>query len=286
MCTCDNNFVILGEQGLTIININVMATLIIHADIECSIYIDTEYHGVARVGTEYIIKLNRGAYWIECRLTCDECIYTNFDIRINDDTIVLEKTVSLMAQRREKLLSQYSTVGPFINGYAKVIKDGEIGFVDVNGEYKFDTISSYIEDVAIVSLDGKIGAVNVSGALVINIEYDSINYFINGQSIASKSGKFGVVDTVGKTIVPFQYDWIIDVEQAYIVQYDFLFGLVAKSGEVLLPTVYERIETNDKSFHVFSKYINNEWCGSNKYKNNLVAIIPRYPILVAIVSII
>ena len=49
-----------------ILNLSIMATLTIHTDIDCNIYIDTELHGIAKAETNYAVELPIGAYWIKC----------------------------------------------------------------------------------------------------------------------------------------------------------------------------------------------------------------------------
>ena len=41
-----------------------MTTLILHADLDCHVYIDTKFYGSIKAGDVCPISLERGAYWI------------------------------------------------------------------------------------------------------------------------------------------------------------------------------------------------------------------------------
>lgn len=77
-----------------------MATLTIHTDIDCNIYIDTEFHGIAKANMDYVINVCIGVYWIECRSIDDKSISYDFDFLVNDSTVNVDKNIHLLNNLR------------------------------------------------------------------------------------------------------------------------------------------------------------------------------------------
>jgi len=136
------------------------------------------------------------------------------------------------------------------------------GFVDEKGRQvvpmRYDAVRAMSDGMAAVQASGKWGYVNAAGALAIPAVYDEANSFTNGVALVGKDGKFGYLDKTGQAAVPLQYDQIDDsVRYAMYRRFyrsfgmpelDYVtarqgdrWGVLAKSGKVLLPVQYEGI---------------------------------------------
>ena len=139
-----------------------MARLTIHADIDCNIYVDTEYYGIANADTDYSIELSSGVYWIECRSIEDNIPLYDFDFNAYDSSVDLRKDVSLLNSLRHKLLkARYDTVGEFIYGYARVQDKGVlIGYIDSTYQFLYDDVL-VLYDCVVVSMSATLHALIV-----------------------------------------------------------------------------------------------------------------------------
>ncbi|MCL2125581.1 MAG: WG repeat-containing protein [Oscillospiraceae bacterium] len=95
----------------------------------------------------------------------------------------------------------------------------------------------------------RFGFINKSGAWVIQPQYESY-YFVNyneyrcfsGNGLASveKDGKFGAIDKTGKVIIPFQYDRLQSFYEGLAVfELDGKCGYLDVSGDIAIPALYE-----------------------------------------------
>jgi hypothetical protein len=97
-----------------------MTTLILHPDLDCEVYIDTELHGSAKAGKDYTISLERGAYWIECVSPENEADRTDFDFRTDGSDFSEHHNVELKPIRYKRLIKRWDSVDEFSEGLALV----------------------------------------------------------------------------------------------------------------------------------------------------------------------
>ena len=221
-----------------------MARLTIHADIDCNIYVDTEYYGIAKADTDYSIELSSGVYWIECRSIDDNIPLYDFDFNANDSSVGLRKDISLLNSLRHKLLkARYDTVGEFIYGYARVQDKGVlIGYIDSTYQFLYDDVLVLCENVLCVRKNGMYGILN-DGKEVIPIKYTSISLLGNKLLRLELNNHFGLADLEGRKLTPLKYTTIEyvmnDVYALYYNEWQFVdckINTVATPGNVLLYT--------------------------------------------------
>ena len=80
---------------------------------------------------------------------------------------------------------------------------------------QYDEISNFIDGVARVSKNGRYGFVNTLGQEFITTIYDSATAFSNGLAVVESNGRFGVVDIQGRTVVPCNYATREDAVKAF-----------------------------------------------------------------------
>ncbi len=247
-----------------------MARLTIHADIDCNIYVDTEYYGIAKADTDYSIELSSGVYWIECRSIDDNIPLYDFDFNAYDSSVGLRKDISLLNNLRHKLLkARYDTVGEFINGYARVQDKGVlIGYIDSTYQFLYDDVLVLCENVLCVRKNGMYGILN-DGKEVIPIKYTSISLLGNKLLRLELNNHFGLADLEGRKLTPLKYKIIEYVmNNVYALYYnewqfvDYRINTVAIPSNVLLYTSnnnkpltierkfgYEKYITYDSAFN-------------------------------------
>ena len=151
-----------------------MATLTIYPDFECKVFIDTELHGIASANSEYVITLEQGVYWVECRSTEQPSLSYDFDYKATSSQEQTRIEVILRPEiRLQELKAKYDFVGEFQYGFAEVRHEGDlVGYVDENYTFCYDEITLLCDNVLRVCSIGKYGVINFSKEVIVPIKYD------------------------------------------------------------------------------------------------------------------
>lgn len=109
----------------------------------------------------------------------------------------------------------YDAAYPFREGYAAVVKDGKLGFIDESGAVAvpfgdYEYFGDFSEGLAAVKKDGKIGFIDIKGKNVIPCRYEGAGHFESGSTIARMKGKWGLIDKRGKALTKFIYNTMLD----------------------------------------------------------------------------
>ncbi len=119
------------------------------------------------------------------------------------------------AQKRVggKMLKGYDVIYPFKNGRAKVIKNGKMGFIDMQGEEvikpEFDQIYPFEKGIARVENMGLLGIINEQGEILLDPIYDYIGTNKEGLVIVTRKGKKGLIKITGPS--PENVEYLVDV---------------------------------------------------------------------------
>lgn len=100
---------------------------------------------------------------------------------------------------QKDLTSIYDYVGNFSEGLARVKKDGEWGFVNMQGEevvlLEYSWVYGFFGELALVSKNGKWGFINRRGEKVISLEYDDAYRLSEGVARVKKDGRWEFLNT-------------------------------------------------------------------------------------------
>lgn len=147
------------------------------------------------------------------------------------------------------LQPQFDFCEPYSQGMALIENNDLFGFVDLFGkiivEPIYEEADNFNEGVAIV-FDGEFyGAINRFGKIKIPFEYDDIGEFVDGIAYALKNGSFGYIDLNGNVVVPFVYQqaFTINNNRALVKQYG-KYGIINKANKIILPFSFDWIEPN------------------------------------------
>jgi hypothetical protein len=122
---------------------------------------------------------------------------------------------NLFAQKRVggKVLKGYDVIYPFKNGRAKVIRNGKMGFIDMQGEEvikpEFDQIYPFEKGYARVEKMGLLGLINEQGEILLDPIYDYIGNNKDGLVIVTRKGKKGLLKITGPS--PENIEYLVDV---------------------------------------------------------------------------
>lgn len=124
----------------------------------------------------------------------------------------------------------YDFIGSFNNGIAIVNEGGK-----QNGK-----LPAQPHDVS----GGLFGAIDTTGKVIITPKYSYMTNFDDGLSlIVSKDSLWGLIDTAGNELIPFKYSWMkIYNKNLLWVWKDKSMGAVDRSGKIVIPVIYTRID--------------------------------------------
>ena len=150
--------------------------------------------------------------------------------------------------------NDYEKAWVFSDGLAAVMKDGKVGFVDVNNKlvipFQFDysdkcrtyEIGYLFHDGYCVmsNKDGKFGLIDINGNWVVEPEYDELwNACENGNRIVVNDGKHGMLDSCFKVLYPAEYFYIDVLSDGFILTKDGKMWQVDLEGNVVNPFLFD-----------------------------------------------
>lgn len=106
-----------------------------------------------------------------------------------------DKETYAINKRGERVfkISGYMEVASFVDGYAKVMKDGKWGCIDVTGKEiipcMYEAVGDFFEGLCAVRAGNKIGFIDRQNNMVINCKYSSTNSFENGLALVINSNR-------------------------------------------------------------------------------------------------
>ena len=147
---------------------------------------------------------------------------------------------------------------PFCDKYAAVKMEDKWGYIDQRGEFVLPPLYDSVEKTNFwpdgyisVSLNGEYGVLDAEFNEIIAPQYDEIGEFVYDAAAVRTGDRWGVIDTCGKQVAPIIYARAEPAPQrmAFVATaFDndtFLWGMVDKGGNYIIPTSYLRI----KHFH-------------------------------------
>ena len=212
-----------------------MATLIICPDIECEIFIDTEFHGIARVNANYRIDLEQGVYWVECRSTEYPSLSYDFDYKaISKQEETCIKVILLTELRHRELKAKYDFISDFQNGFAEVRHKGNlVGYVDENFIFCYDDVSLLCDNVLRVRSNGKYGAINFNKKEIVPIKYDEIILLGDATLRLKLNNRYCLSNSAGLKITALKYFDIVDVKNNTFALYFDKWMFVDSQGDLI-----------------------------------------------------
>lgn len=143
--------------------------------------------------------------------------------------------------------AKYSNIYPFLDGVAKVERNGMWGFVDKLGKkmcpLKYDFVDSFKEGFARVKLNNKRGFINKEGKEIVPLKYEFVNSFSDGLARVKLKMKWGYVNTSGQEIIPLDLDYANDfVEGIALVERDGSWSFIDKRGVEIFSMPYDFVD--------------------------------------------
>ena len=151
--------------------------------------------------------------------------------------------------------NDYEKAWVFSDGLAAVMKDGKVGFINVDNElvipFRFDYSSSRWGDTGylfhdgycvMTNKDGKFGLIDISGNWVVEPEYDELwNAHKTGNRIVVNDGKHGVLDSCGNVVYPTEYFYIDIWEDGFVLTKDGRKWQADYEGHIVNPFVIDGV---------------------------------------------
>ena len=183
--------------------------------------------------------------------------------------------------------NDYSKAWVFSEGFAAVVKDGKVGFVNDKNEvvipFEFDypvqecaSTPSYLFHngyCAMSDKNGKWGIINKEGKWILQPSYDAIWAPQNrGCRVVVMGEKYGLLDSLYNVVYPAEYDYVNVMSDGYVLDSDGKKWKEDCNGNIVQPFMYDAtyylkypVGYNDcgEVEYAFADYLKYEIC--NRY---------------------
>ncbi|MFT5818865.1 MAG: hypothetical protein ACI8ZM_000086 [Crocinitomix sp.] len=144
---------------------------------------------------------------------------------------------------------EYDFIYKRITGFVTVKKDGKEGLINYNGEIifpcEYDKIKLSDKKYILLIKAGKMGLYSKTGIEILPMKYDFIEPFnvsvLSSSHYLVKENNLTGIVTSRSIIVPSKFDEVYESNGFFVVSSGDFVGLYNIDGQVLLPTVYDRI---------------------------------------------
>ena len=224
ICTCKNNIISVQKNGR-------WGLINKHNEVIIDFLYDEIYNWCTRECLVYPAKKD-GKWGLIDRYnnTVEDFIYDEIDIvSDNEDNegefiqIIKDKHRAIYSTKKKEFITgfDYTFFGYCTEGRILAHKNGQIGFIDTNGE----EVIPFIYDSPIPFGDDE---------------------FSEGRAVVYKDGKAGVIDLEGNVIIPFKYKRIHDCREGMIwaVNENRKDGFLNRNGEIVIPFGKYHIESD------------------------------------------
>lgn len=153
--------------------------------------------------------------------------------------------------------NQFDSVGPFVEGLARVNLGNQVGFIDKTGKYvinpQFYKAGDFHDGLAAVQGDGGWGFINKAGVYVIKPKFQpaSIDGFSNGLAGACLNGECGYIDRSGTFAIKPQFNTVNDFsENLAAVRINGKWGYVNTGGNMAINPQFDAVTMFSGGFAV------------------------------------
>lgn len=143
---------------------------------------------------------------------------------------------------------KYDDAAEFFNGYACVIKNRMMGYIDSTGKeviplaYKQEMFYGFYSEGLFVASNGRPrGYIDGKQNIIIPFNFYPLYEFHKGLALAGEysSGKMGLIDKTGKSVTGFKWDWAEPCkEDVYCVEKNKKWGFIDYNGNVLTECIF------------------------------------------------
>jgi len=227
------------------------------SDIQCLVYVDSEFVKTVEKGVVSKIPLRRGEYFVQLVSP------------INND-VAIEQVISLEYDRVLKVdFEQY------LEKHIELIRDQDVEFCVIRNSYYnlilgkeitdavYDSGASFVDGLASVERTGRYGCIDKFGREIISCVYDDV--FLRDKNIYARlNGLWGLYDSHGNEMKPCQYldknlqfkvliPFLSETISSYtgrsvVIIKDGKYGIVDLNGASIVPCIYDNM--------IYSNYSN------------------------------
>ncbi len=157
--------------------------------------------------------------------------------KIGKDLQILE-----WAQFIEKI-SSFESADNFVDGIARVKKDGKWGYWSKAGgflfEPQFEDADNFVDGIALVQKNGKTGLIDSLGLLVPTV-LDSYHWLYEKTIALYANGRRGLLYVKERSYIPCEYEEIAGARDEWVrVMKNGKWGWVDHSGKTMIPCRYD-----------------------------------------------
>ena len=170
--------------------------------------------------------------------------------QVNDNLYALYRNNRIFFYRPSdgadfELDPEISRVLKYSEGYVKIMKDGQYGFVDESGQLRianrYQQAKNFSEGFAAVKLIGNWGYIDKAENLVIQPSFEEAQPFYNKLAVVKQGNYYGLIAPNTELVLNTVYDDITRFEDYMIIESQGLLGLVDTNGNLIKDCQYDEI---------------------------------------------
>ena len=209
-------------------------------------------------------------------------------------------TSSLIKAQSPELLRdlnrKYDTVLSHNEGFIGVVKDGKIGYVDINGHVhippKFDFFPELLDEYnskhlilydfngssTLVVVDGQYRLINKLGGFILGPEFDIVGKS-NKSLIIKEDNKYALFSSQGVKKTEFEFEMLRDllIEGLFAFKQNNKYGVIDHNANTIYPNIFDTVELyiDNRS----NQYIKGRMNSTTAIIDNLGKVVfqPYYP---------
>jgi hypothetical protein len=168
-------------------------------------------------------------------------------LRTNYFVLKVDGGVQLIDLNGNSLGTVKDAIGEYHEGLAKVVENGQVGYINGSGDMVVQPIYSdgfdFSFGLAVVEKEGYFGALNRFGDIVIPCVYDELGNMQDGMIAFEKNGESGFLGWNGDPVLDADYDYVADFNQGHaVVRLEGLYGAIDTQGRYTVPCQFDWVE--------------------------------------------
>lgn len=175
--------------------------------------------------------------------------------------------------------AQFDDTQPFVNGLSVVKKNNKFGLIDTLGQNVQPIIYRRIEPwknetYKLHANNKKIGLANRQGQMILDTVYTTLSLLQDKFYFVVQNNFEGLFDLHGNEVLPVEYQFLstLSKEGFLVGMKDDKYGVIAISGQILVPFVYDNIRFSEGRFYLQKD--DNAWLMDNSFQ--LIRELPKY----------
>jgi hypothetical protein len=189
-------------------------------------------------------------FWVAAFIVfnCNMAFTQNWELLYKQDSIYILK------DNQPFLPYAVTEVSAFSENKAWICRGGKYAYIDTLGNEITDTLFTsvfpFVNGFAIIGIDSLYGVINEKGEKIAPAYYDWINSYVDSIAVAQKDGYWGLLDSAGNEILePSADEPLVRLKnEHWAMKFKGKWGVLNKDLQIVYPFKYDCILKNGTAY--------------------------------------